>query len=74
MRPLDTRIDWNQHFSTMAKVKREDLLTATANLLWQTANLPDASSLEKHLDGSSRETYIQSSFIRLMGSPEYQLC
>jgi uncharacterized protein (DUF1800 family) len=74
MRPLDTRIDWSQHFSTMAKVKREDLLTATANLLWQTANLPDASSLEKHLDGSSRETYIQSSFIRLMGSPEYQLC
>lgn len=74
MRPLDTRIAWDQHFSSMAKVKREDLLTATASLLWQTANLPDVPSLEKHLDVSSRETYIQSSFIRLMGSPEYQLC
>lgn len=74
MRPLDTRIDWHQHFSSMSKVKREDLLTATASLLWQTANLPDAPILEKHMDISSRETYIQSSFIRLMGSPEYQLC
>ena len=74
MRNLDTRIDWGQHFSSMAKIKREDLLTATASLLWQTSNLPDAPTLEKHLDASSRETYIKSSFIRLMGSPEYQLC
>jgi hypothetical protein len=74
MRPLDTRIHWHQHFNSMAKVKREDLLTATVSLLWQTANLPDAPTLEKHVDGSSRESYIQSSFIRLMGSPEYQLC
>ncbi len=74
MRPLDVRVDWNQHFSSMAKVKREELLTATASLLWQTSNLPDAPMLEKYLDTSTRETYIQSSFIRLMGSPEYQLC
>lgn len=74
MRNLDTRIDWNQHFSSMAKIKREDLLMATASLLWQTSNLPDAPTLEKHLDASSRESYIKSSFIRLMGSPEYQLC
>lgn len=74
MRNLDTRIDWNQHFSSMAKIKREDLLMATASLLWQTSNLPDAPILEKHLDASSRESYIKSSFIRLLGSPEYQLC
>jgi uncharacterized protein (DUF1800 family) len=74
MRTLDTRIDWNQHFSSMAKIKREDLLMATASLLWQTSNLPDAPTLEKHLDASSRESFIKSSFIRLMGSPEYQLC
>lgn len=73
-RPLDTRIDWNPHVADMAAVKREDLLTATAHLLWQTTRIPEAPSLEKHLDVSSREAYIRSAFIRLMGSPEYQLC
>ena len=73
-RPLDTRIDWNPHFTGMAGVKREELLTATARILWQTANTPDGSTLEKHLDNASREAFIRSAFIRLMGSPEYQLC
>ena len=74
VRPLDTRIDWNMHISGMAGVKRETLLTATAQLLWQTSGMPDAPALEKHLDQASREAYIRSAFIRLMGSPEYQLC
>lgn len=74
VRPLDTRIDWNTHITGMAGVKRETLLTATAQLLWQTSRMPDAPALEKHLDQASREAYIRSAFIRLMGSPEYQLC
>lgn len=74
VRPLDTRIDWNTHISGMAGVKRETLLTATAQLLWQTSGMPDAPALEKHLDQASREAYIRAAFIRLMGSPEYQLC
>jgi uncharacterized protein (DUF1800 family) len=74
VRPLDTRIDWNTHITGMAGIKRETLLTATAQLLWQTTRMPDAAALEKHLDQASREAYIRSAFIRLMGSPEYQLC
>jgi hypothetical protein len=58
----------------MAGVKREELLTATARMLWQTNRIPESPTLEKHLDVSSREAYIRSAFIRLMGSPEYQLC
>jgi len=73
-RPLDTRIDWDPHLAGMAGVKREELLNATARLLWQTSRTPEAQTLEKHLDVSSREAYIRSAFIRLMGSPEYQLC
>ena len=73
-RPLDTRIDWDPHLAGMAGVKREELLTATARMLWQTNRIPESPTLEKHLDVSSRETYIRSAFIRLMGSPEYQLC
>lgn len=73
-RPLDTRIDWDPHLAGMAGVKREELLNTTARLLWQTTRVPEAPTLEKHLDVSSREAYIRSAFIRLMGSPEYQLC
>jgi hypothetical protein len=58
----------------MAGVKREELLNTTARLLWQTTRVPEAPTLEKHLEVSSREAYIRSAFIRLMGSPEYQLC
>lgn len=73
-RPLDTRIDWDPHLAGMAGVKREELLTVTARLLWQTTRVPEAPTLEKHMEVTSREAYIRSAFIRLMGSPEYQLC
>lgn len=74
VRPLDIRIDWNAHISSLNSVRREELLAATARMLWQTSQLPDPSVMEKHLDPSSRESYIRSAFVRLMGSPEYQLC
>lgn len=73
-RALDIRIDWNALTATPEKVKRETLLEETARLLWQTPVAPNVSAVEKHLDNSSREAYIKSAFIRLMGSPEYQLC
>jgi uncharacterized protein (DUF1800 family) len=74
MRRLDINIDWNTLLTPMEKIKREALLTETARLLWQTPMTIDPATVEKHLDGSSRDAYIKSAFIRLMGSPEYQIC
>jgi len=71
---LDTRIDWDPVYQCLAAVKRERLAEAAAGLLWQSANPPEVSGLDGRLDASSREAYIRSAFIRLMGSPEYQLC
>lgn len=73
-RALDIRIDWNAIVNGLSNVRREELLPATARLLWQTSQLPEGAIIEKHMDPSSREAYIRSAFIRLMGSPEYQLC
>jgi uncharacterized protein (DUF1800 family) len=71
---LDTRIDWEPVYQSLTDVKRERLPEAVAALLWQTTTPPDVSGLDGRLDASSREALIRSTFIRLMGSPEYQLC
>lgn len=74
LQPLNARIDWDAVCSSLADVKREHLLEATARLLWQSGQPPTAATLEGQLDSTSREAFIRSAVIRLMSSPEYQLC
>ena len=74
-RVVNTTIQWEQAFKQLEKVQREQLLSNVASIIWQT----DAAKLnkpmvEKFVDASSRDRYIQTSIIQLMCTPEYQMC
>ncbi|MEJ8817878.1 DUF1800 domain-containing protein [Lacibacter sp. H407] len=74
-RVVNTTIQWEQAFKQLEKVQREQLLSNVASIIWQT----DAAKLnkpmvEKFVDASSRDRYVQTSIIQLMCTPEYQMC
>lgn len=67
-------IDWAPVFSMLEPVKREKLSAEISRLLIQANSRIENAILEKYTDASSREEYIKSHIIRLMCTPEYQLC
>lgn len=74
-RMIDTTINWKLPFDQLQKTNREQLLQNMASLLWQTDSTKlNKTLVEKHMDASSRERYIQTGIIHLMCTPEYQLC
>jgi hypothetical protein len=56
------------------KVARENLLIAIADRLLQNPSRVSVNVMGKYLDAESRESYIKTAMIFLMGTPEYQLC
>lgn len=72
---LRANIDWAGFTKEFADVKRENLFAAISSALLQTpASSLDQNAIAKITDSSTRESYIQTTAIALMSTPEYQLC
>ena len=67
-------IEWEKYSAQFSAVPRAQLLPAISNLLLQTPTSTNAGTVEKYLDATSRENFIRSATLRLMSTPEYQLC
>jgi len=67
-------IEWEKYITRFSKVPREALLPAISKLLLQAPFSNMAGTIEKHTDLSSRDNFIRTATIRLMSTPEYQLC
>jgi uncharacterized protein (DUF1800 family) len=67
-------IEWEKYIPKFSKVPREELLSSISKLLLQTPASNSTGAIEKYIDASSRENFIRSATIRLMSTPEYQLC
>ncbi len=73
-RILAADIDWQPVLKQFSAVRSSDLIPSMAEYLWQTDAQPPAAVLEKYTDRSSQESLIKTAMIRLMATPEYQLC
>ena len=69
-----TRILWDQYLPFFSNLPDADLYPAIRDFLLQKAGPMNEQTLIKYIDESSRDTRIRSITIRLMGTPEYQLC
>ncbi len=74
-RVVKTTIQWQPVTKQLEKTTRERLLSNIASLVWQTdSSRLNKAMVEKFVDASSRDRYIQTSIIQLMCTPEYQMC
>jgi hypothetical protein len=74
-RIIETTINWKQPYKQLEKISRDQLLVNITNILWQVNPQKGNKELvEKFMDATSRERYIQTAVIHLMCTPEYQMC
>jgi uncharacterized protein (DUF1800 family) len=71
---FQTKILWGDYIKNFNDVSDPELYTAIRDLLLQKVFPMNETDIVKYIDESDRENRIQSITIRLMGTPEYQLC
>jgi uncharacterized protein (DUF1800 family) len=71
---FQARILWDNYIKNFDDIKDTDLYPAIRELLLQRVMPMNESELVKYFDQSNRTKRIESITIRLMGTPEYQLC
>jgi uncharacterized protein (DUF1800 family) len=65
---------WNEYLKNFNQTKDADLYGAIRDRLLQRVLPMNEYEMYKYVNENNRETRIQSVSIRLMGTPEYQLC
>jgi len=67
-------IHWEEYLRKFDPVQREGLVNAISALVLQTRTSVNASILNNYTDAGSRDSFIKTTTIQLMSTPEYQLC
>ncbi len=67
-------VNWTAVAAIFGAAPREGLLAAITATLLQSRGMPDFGVVSKYLNSESRENFIKSAVVNLMGTPEYQLC
>ena len=71
---IHAEIDWTTYLQRFEKVPDDQLFPALSATLLQTQQGVGERIVKKYADSANREEYIRSATIRLMCTPEYQLC
>jgi saccharopine dehydrogenase-like NADP-dependent oxidoreductase len=67
-------IDWTSYVKQFKAVPRENLVNAISSMVLQCFKGVDPGILSAYTDASARDSFIKTTTIQLMSTPEYQLC
>jgi uncharacterized protein (DUF1800 family) len=67
-------INWDVYTKSFERVPRQKLQSDLSGLLLQAPSRVSEPVLNKYIDPVSRESFIKTATIRLMSTPEYQMC
>ncbi len=73
-RPIRATVDWNLYVKNFEATPKESLVETMNSTLLQTRPSFNADLIKQHADNSSREAFVRSATLRIMGTPEYQMC
>src|SRR5450432_1434939 len=71
---FQTKIHWDEYIKNFNETTEPAVYDAIRDLLLQKPIPMNENDLQNYIDESNRDKRIQSITIRLMGTPEYQLC
>jgi hypothetical protein len=71
---IRAEIDWAPYLKRFEQVPDERLFAAVSGVVLQTPSGIGESLVRKYAKGNNREEFIKAATIRLMSTPEYQLC
>jgi hypothetical protein len=67
-------IFWDQYIKNFKEISEPAIYHTICDLLLQRDLPMNENDMVKYINESNREKYIESITIRLMGTPQYQLC
>jgi Zn-dependent M32 family carboxypeptidase len=70
----NSTVDWDAVTKVFDKTSRENLMQKISDIVLQTKSRITPNVLDKYIDKDARDTYIKTTIIELMSTPEYQLC
>ena len=71
---VNSTIDWNAVIKVFDKTAKENLMQKISDVVLQTQSKISKDILDKYVDKDARESYIKTTIVELMSTPEYQLC
>ena len=71
---LNAEVDWSHMLSHLEKTPREKLVESIAEVLLNVKSRVPQELITRYSDASGRESFIRSATIRMMSTPEYQMC
>lgn len=67
-------VDWDAVTKVFDKISKENLLQRISDVVLQTRSKIKPDLLDKYVDRQARDVYIKTILVKLMSTPEYQLC
>ncbi len=71
---IKANFDWKLYTDHFEKVQKEQLIGSLASNLLQTKSSVSNDLIKQYADAGSKESFIKSTTLQLMSTPEYQLC
>ncbi|MHA4808010.1 DUF1800 domain-containing protein [Flavitalea flava] len=71
---INASIDWTAYLKRFEKIPDDKLFTAISSVVLQAKPGMSEAVLKEYTIAGNREDYIKTATIRLMSTPEYQLC
>ena len=71
---LNVNVDWSSVTKVFASTPKDDLLQKVSAVVLQTRSRINSALIDKYIDKQARDTYIKTTMVELMSTPEYQLC
>jgi hypothetical protein len=71
---FQSKILWEEYIKNFNETPDNEIYTTIRSLILQRVTPVNENDMLRYIDESNREKRIQSVTIRLMGTPEYQLC
>ena len=71
---IRAEIDWAPYLKRFEQVPAEQLFATISGIVLQTSSGAGEELVRKYANGDNREEFIKAATIRLMSTPEYQLC
>jgi len=71
---INANIDWNLYVKNFENTEKEKLVDSISKILLQTKSAVDNDLIKQYSDAGSRESFIKTTTLQIMSTPEYQLC
>jgi uncharacterized protein (DUF1800 family) len=71
---IKANIDWKLYTNHFEKIQKDQLVGSIASNLLQTKSSVSNDLIKQYADAGSKESFIKSTTLQLMSTPEYQLC